>query len=356
MTVYIGMDVHKKFTVAVAVDERGRALSQDRIEHGKSIAQARWAQYFKKFPEPPHVSLEATGVSYPIYEAIEPFCSSVVMAHPLKTKLIAEQKVKTDTIDGRTLAHLHRTDFLPTAFIPPREVRQQRELLRHRMTLVQIQTSIKNRIHALLTRCGEFFEGSDLFGKGGREYLAQQAVPEPYRAELDRFLRLLDTIAAEIKQVTRQIHQGVEVTPEALRLTQIHGIGKYLAALIFWEIGDIHRFASPAKLVGYSGLGPRVHSTGGKTFYGSITKQGNRFLRWALVEAAQKYGRKQGPLGNFYRRLERKHGSKAARVATARKIMTVIWHMLKKGEDFDESKLARESRRALRISDEAAQG
>lgn len=355
MAIYIGMDVHKKFTVAVAMTENGELLGEQRIEHGASIARVPWGDYLKGFPERPHVALEATGFSYPIYEAIEPYCRSVVMSHPMKTKLIAEQKVKTDTIDGTTLAHLYRADFLPTSYIPSREIRDHRELLRHRIVLVQIQTSIKNRIHAVLARCGEFYEGTDLFGKAGRQYLAEMPLRDPYRQELDRFLQLLDGVASEIKQVTRTIHREVEICPAAMQLTTVYGIGNYLAALIYWEIGDINRFAKPSKLVGYAGLGPSVYSSGGKTFYGPITKQGNRFLRWALVEAAQKYGKRQGPVGDSFRRVWRKKGAKAARVATARKLLTIIWHMLKKGENFDESKIARDRQR-FKALDVVAQG
>jgi transposase len=291
------MDVHKKYTVAVAMGEDGKILEREKIVHGDSISGVDWESYFSRFPETPHVAMEATGISYAIYEAIERHCRSVVMAHPLKTKLIAEQKVKTDTIDGRTLAHLRRTDFLPTAHIPTRDVRDQRELLRHRASLLQIQTGLKNRIHALLTRCGEFYSAStDVFGKAGRAYLDRISLRNPYRQELDRFLRLLDVIAGEIRALSRTIEETVKDTPEVARLTTVPGIGKYLAALIYWEIGDINRFPSAAKLVSYCGLGPRVHSSGGRTVHGPITKEGNKFLRWALVEASQKAGTRAGPL------------------------------------------------------------
>jgi transposase len=338
--VYIGMDVHKKYTVAVAMTEQGQVLGKEKIEHGASIRQAAWKAYLGQFEGDVHVALEATDLSYPICEAIEPYSETVTMAHPLKTRLIAEQRVKTDVIDGRTLAHLLRTDFLPKAYIPPREIRDQRELLRSRVALVHAQTNIKNRLHGVLRRCGEFFEGTDLFGKGGREYLSQLALPEPYRSEIQQLLRILESIQGEIKEVSQSIQEDVAMVPEAMRLTQIPGIGSYLAALIYWEIGDIERFASPSKLVGYCGLGPRVYSSGGRTFHGPITRQGNRYLRWALVNAAQHYyhGRR-GPLGEFFHRVAKKHGTKAARVALARKLATIIWHVLRKKEAFNEARI-----------------
>lgn len=342
---YIGMDVHKRYTVAVAMDERGAVLRQDRIEHGTNIGQAGWADYFAVLGSRPQVALEATGVSYAVLQAIEPHCESVVMSNPVRTKLIAEQAVKTDKIDARVLADLLRTNYLPRVHVVAQSIRDQRELLRHRVSLVHLQTGMKNRIHGLLTRCGLLFEGTDLYGKAGREYLARVPLRPVFRDELDRDLRVLDTLATEIRELTRRIHREVEVCPEAVRLTTVPGVGKYLAALIYWEIGDIRRFLSSSRLVGYCGLGPRVHSSGGKTFHGPISKAGNKFLRWALVEAAQKYGSRPGPIGDFFRRVKLKKGSKSARVAVARKLATVIWHMLTKGEDFDESKIAEDRQR-----------
>lgn len=343
--VYIGMDVHKRYTVAVATDEQGTVIRRDRIEHGVDVANAPWADYFAAIGQKPRVALEATGVSYSVMEAIEPFCESVTVSNPVRTRLIAEQSVKTDKIDAKVLAQLLRTNFLPAVHVVERSIRDGRELLRHRISLVQLQTGMKNRIHGLLTRCGLLFEGTDLYGKAGREYLARVPLRPVYRDELDRYLRVLDSIAAEIKSLTKRIHHEVKVSPEAQRLSTVHGLGKYLAALVYWEIGDIKRFLSSSRLVGYCGLGPRVYSSGGKTFHGPISKAGNKFLRWALVEAAQKYGTRPGPIGDFYRRVKAKKGSKAARVAVARKLATIIWHMLTKGENFDETKIAADRRR-----------
>jgi len=342
---YIGMDVHKRYTVAVATNEEGKVVRRDRIEHGTDIARAAWADYFAALKQRPRVAIEATGVSYAVLEAIEPYCESVTVSNPVRTRLIAEQSVKTDKIDAKVLAQLLRTNFLPTVHVLPRDIRDQRGLLRHRVSLVHMQTSLKNRIHSLLTRCGLLFEGTDLYGVAGRDYLKRVGLRPSYRDELDRYLRLLDAVASEIKQMTRRVHAEVAVCPGALRLTTVPGIGKYLAALVYWEIGDARRFMSPSRLVGYCGLGPRVYSSGGKTFHGALSKQGNKFLRWALVEASQKYGKRPGPLGDFYRRVQFKKGSKCARVALARKLATIIWHMMTKEEEFDESRIRNDRQR-----------
>lgn len=300
---YIGMDVHKRYTVAVATNAEGKVLRRDRIEHGTDVAAAPWADYFAALKQRPRVALEATGVSYAVLEAIEPYCESVTVSNPVRTRSIAEQSVKTGKIDAKVLAQLLRTDFLPAVHVLPRAIRDQRGLLRHRISLVQMQTSLKNRIHSLLTRCGLSFEGTDLYGKAGREYLGRIELRAVHRDELERYLRLLDAVAGEIKALTRRIHEEVELCPDAMRLTTVPGLGKYMAALVYWEIGDVRRFMSPSRLVGYCGLGPRVYSSGGKTFHG------------------------------------------AARVAVARKLATILWHMMSKKEDFDETRIRNDRQR-----------
>jgi transposase len=347
------MDIHKKYTVAVAMDEQGKVLRRDRIAHGTQIADVPWEAYLKPFGRP-HVALEASSVSHAVIEAIEPHCESVTMAHPWKTALIAKERVKTDGIDGEALGHLLRTQFLPKAYILPQALRDQRELLRHRQTLVQMQTGVKNRMHAMLTRCGYRYEGTDLFAGKGRRYLETLNVREPYAGERDRYLRVLDTLGQEIRVLTRQIIRRVELTPAMKRLTTLPGIGKYRAALIYWEIADVHRFARADNLVAYAGLAPSVHSSGGRTYYGPIMRQGNTFLRWALVQAAQKYGKHPGPLGDFFRQVAHRKGAKKAKVACARKLAVIIWHMLYEGRDFDEHRLRNDRLRSRSVLDEAA--
>lgn len=334
--IYAGVDVHKKFSFITAMNEKGEIINRAKIMHGKQISQAPWEKFVQQFDKPLSFSIEATGFWAPVYDALEPLVKEIKLAHPLKTRAIAEARIKTDKIDSTTLAHLDRTNLLPTCYIPSQYIRDKRELLRYRASLVHLQTEIKNKIHSLLHRCGYLYEGSDIFGKSGREYLSSLPLRSTYQDELAGYLRILDFLKPEIKLVTKRIHRELEITPTARLIHTLHGIGVYLALLIAMEIGDIKRFRKPSKLVSYSGLNPSVHSSGGRTRYGSITKQGSKWLRWALILATQKYKKHKGVLGNFYRRIEYRHGSKAARVALARKLATIIWYMMSKNESFNE--------------------
>lgn len=334
--IYAGIDVHKKFSFITAMNEKGKIINQTKIMHGKQISQAPWNDFVKQFREPISLAIEATGMWAPVHDALEPLVEEIKLAHPLRTRAIAEARIKTDKIDSTILAHLLRTDLLPTCFIPSQDIRDGRELLRYRASLVSLQTEIKNKIHSLLHRCGYLYEGSDIFGTSGRIYLASLPLRDIYREEVNGYLRILDFLKSEIKAITKRVHNELEITPKAKLIQSIWGIGKYLALMIAMEIGDISRFRHPSKLVSYCGLAPSVYSSGGRTYYGSITKQGSKYLRWALILATQRYKNNKGVLGQFYRRIQSRHGSKAARVALARKLATIVWHMLSKNEVFNE--------------------
>lgn len=337
--IYAGFDVHKKFSQVAVMDEKGTIIDQARIVHANQIADSPWKQYLQKFSEPISASIEATQFWAPVYEAIEPFVQQTKLAHPLKTRIIGEARVKTDKISAELLAHLDRTNLLPCAYIPPQEIRDGRELLRYRASLVSLQTMVKNRIQSVLFKCGYLYEGTDVFGKKGLTWLKSLPLREVYQQEIQSYLRILTFLKQEIKRATKRIHKELAITPSAQLIQTLYGIGKYLALLITMEAGEISRFSHPSKLVSYAGLSPAVYSSGGKTHYGSITKQGSKWLRWALILATQKYKRHKGILGDFYRRIEQRHGSKAARVALARKLATIIWHMLSKNTPFDENVL-----------------
>ncbi len=340
--IYAGVDVHKKFSFVTVMNKKGNVVNRTKIMHGKEIKKAPWKHFVEQFKEPLSLAIEATGFWPPVYDALEPLVENIYLAHPLKTRAIAEARIKTDKIDSTTLAHLLRTDLLPTSYIPPQDIREGRELLRYRASLVSLQTQVKNKIHSLLHRCGYLYEGSDIFGKDARVWLQSLHLKPLYQDEINGYLRILDFLKQEIKLITQKIHKEVDVTPQAQLIHTLYGVGKYLALLIAMEIGNINRFSRPAKLVSYSGLTPSVHSSGGKTRYGSITKQGSKWLRWALILATQKYKNHQSVLGNFYRKIAQKHGSKAARIALARKLATIIWHMLSKNESFNEKKLIKD--------------
>jgi len=323
---YVGVDYHKHYSVTTMMDERGRIVGRQKIRNDPQSLLA----YAASLPEDSKIALEATNGWYYFYELLEEHCGQIVLAHPLKTRAIAEARIKTDSIDATTLAHLLRTDLLPTSYIAPREIRDTREVLRYRASLVSLQTSLKNRVHAILDKNGIRIAASNIFGKKAVAHLRELPVRACYRQEIDGYLRLMESLGLLLAEVDEKIRELVHLSPDATLLLTIPGIGYYSALLITSEIGDIHRFSSGKKLCSYAGLVPSVSSSGGKTRYGAITKQGSKWLRWILIELSHHFTTSSPRMKAFYGRVAYKHGKNTARVAVAREMLKIIHIMLTK--------------------------
>lgn len=284
MRQYIGIDLHKQTSYVTRMNERGKILEQLNLSNDPDTLRG----YLTRQRSDTRFAVEATGNWMYLYELIEDRCPDLVLAHPQKTKAIASARIKTDKIDSTILAHLLRTNLLPTAYIPPREVRDTREVLRYRAALVSLRTSIKNRMSAILSKTGVKTPTKKAFGVKSRRFLAEVTVRSCYRLELDGYLRLLEHLTEEILQVTQRIETQVKEDPQATLLCTMPGIGAYSALLILSEIGDISRFPDSRHLCSYAGLIPSVHASGGKTRLGRLTKQG-------LEVVALDTGRAVGP-------------------------------------------------------------
>jgi len=320
---YCGVDLHKKFSYITTMDKEGKYKEQ------KKVINDELPHYFDSLSEDTKVAVEATSNWYNFYELIEDKVSSVDLAHPLKTRAIAEAKVKTDKVDSTILAHLLRTDLLPTSYIPPKEVRDTRELLRYRASLVRLRTQIKNKIHAILLKNGISHPFSDLFGKGGLKFLKELPLREAYKVPLEGYIQALENLSFLIKEISKHIDTLANKDDNVKLLMTIPGIGAYSAMLIMSEIGDIARFHSKKHLSSYAGLVPSTRSSANKIRHGHITTGGSKWLRWILIEAAQKAYLYKGPLYSFYQRIRYKKGYQKAVVALARKISIIIYYILK---------------------------
>jgi transposase len=326
-TRWVGIDLHRRRSQIAIIDEHGELTLQKRIPTGREPIRELLGD-----PEGTHVALEATYGWEWLAELLEDAGFDVHLAHPLRTRAIAAARVKTDAVDARTLAHLLRTGLLPEAYIAPPELRDLRDLLRHRATLVHLRTSIKNRVHALLARQGILPEHADLFGKAGREYLATLALPDGPRRRLDSLLTLIGDFDREITQTTSEIDQRAKADERVKLLCQIRGIGPYTAMLIIAEIGEVTRFPTAKHLCQWAGLTPTIRSSDGKARLGHISRQGSTILRWALCEAAQHTPSGGGPLRAQYERIAKRRGNKIAKVAIARQILTLCYYGLRDGE------------------------
>lgn len=329
---YVGLDVHKRYCYATVLDGSGRVVSQGRflntIEELDHFLEAVDGQA--------QVVMEAFSLWEPLYDRIESKGFEVTLAHPLRTRAIAEARIKTDKIDSQTLAHLLRADLLPAAYVPDRPTRLLRTIVRHRAALVKLQTAMKNRIHALLTQAGIQHPFSDLFGRAGKQFLRGLELDQIRCLALHNYLEVLDVVQAKIKETSAFLTQWTRDRKDVALLESIPGVGTYGALLILGEIGDVNRFPAGKKLCAYAGLVPIVHQSGQTRRHGKITKQGSPWLRWILIQAAHQAVRVPNALQRFYTRLARKKGNKIAIVATARKLLLYIYQMLRWEVRFEE--------------------
>jgi len=328
---YTGVDYHRSFSYLTTMNEKGKIITQKKLPSNGEIVD-----FLKEFGEEMEVAIEATPSWYWLYDSLEDEGFKVKLSHPLKTKAIASAKVKTDKIDSATLAHLLRSNLLPLSYVPEKTIRLNRELLRYRASLVKVQTRVKNKIHTILAKNNVTHSYTDLFGKQGIAFLQSLTLTENYKIALEGYLTVLDAVRKEIRLASSKVKQLAEEDRDSLLLMTIPGMGYYSALLTKSEIGDIKRFRSAKQLCSYAGLVPSTHASGNTCFHGHITKQGSRWLRWILVEAAIHAVKRPGILRRFYFKIERKKGGQIAKVATARKLLEWIYHILRDGRTYQE--------------------
>ena len=270
-TRWVGIDLHRRRSHIAILDEQGELTTSRRIVNGRET----FLDSRRPAGRGTHVALEATYGWEWLAELLEEAGYDLHLAHPLRTRAIAAARVKTDAVDARTLAQLLRAGLLPEAYVAPRELRDLRDLLRHRATLTRMRSAVKNRVHAMLAKHGIPREHSDLFGKGGREFLAELELRDAPRRRLDSLMALIDDFDREIDHTTREIDARAKADERVDVLSQIRGVGRYTAMLIIAEVGDINRFPTARHLCAWAGLTPTVRSSDGKARLGHISRQGS---------------------------------------------------------------------------------
>lgn len=330
---FVGMDLHKNTSTFCVKDYEGRTVKRQKVDTDRN--QIR--EFFASLGQRVSVVLEPVSQWYTYADMIEDMGNDVHLAHPAKVKAIASARIKTDKIDAAVLADLLRSNLLPEAYLSPKEVRGWKELVRFRAGLLNLRTQVKNKIHAILHKHALQHDFSNLFGKGGRLWLANLTLKEPFKTSLAQYLSLNDFLTNQIDEAEAAVKEQVTNHPQATLLTSIPGISFVSGLTIMAEIGDIARFPSAKQLMGYAGLVPSTYSSGDITRHGKITKTGNKWLRYIMVEAAQHQQlckRKPG-FGSYYLKMKAKRGSGTAAVATARKLLAVVWRLLKDNRPFE---------------------
>lgn len=324
---FVGIDLHRNYFTYFASDAKGNEVAKGKLLNSTESVDSLISSFPKQAVI--KVVVEATRNWMWLTSLLTQEGCDVKLAHPFKTKAIASARIKTDSIDAKTLCHLLRANLIPESYIASADEQDNRELSRGRIALVHDQTLTKNRIHAILGKDNLNFSGSDLFGKAGRQWLDNQILSESKRKMVDIHLERLDSIRGSIKQVDSLIKQKGGSDPRVKLLNTIPGIGNTTSFLLVSEIGDIERFPNSKCFASYFGLVPRLSQSGGHAYYGRITKLGNPYVRWTLVQAAHRLARTDPEYKRFVDRLNYRGGKKKAIVALARKLSTIVYCVLK---------------------------
>jgi transposase len=333
---HVGLDLSRHRLDFHLLDEGGNTLQVGAVPPDAD-GLARLALRLRRDGQPIRAAIESmTGARF-VHDRLELAGWEVEIADARKVKGLAPLACKTDRIDAWVLAELSRRELVPAIWLPEPGLRAERERARFRLFLVRKRTALKSRIHQTLISFGYACPVSDLFGRSGRALLERLELPQPWRATLEASLRLIDELDREIDACERELralgadHRYVQL------LISCPGIGWVLAYTIASEIGDIARFPSPAKLVGYTGLCPRVYQSGDSDRRGPLSKQGPKYLRWALIEAtthASNHPAYRDRHARTRARLGRQRGPRVAQVDTARRLAHAIWHMLTHNQPF----------------------
>jgi transposase len=282
MEQFIGCDAHKKFSVFVAVNEKGHVSEAVRVQHDRQL----YRQFLAQLPARSPIAVEASGNYSWVVDEMENLGHRPHLANPLEAKRRMGLTNKTDKLDAKGLAILLRNGTLPEVWIPPAELRDQRELLRLRIFLVRLRTRVKNRIHGTLARHNIQVPGADLFGVAARREMEGRLLELPVhcRDAVKQELATLDFLEIQIDDAERRLKQIMLVNVEADLLKTLPCVGKVLSMVLMLEIGRVDRFPTAAHLAAYAGLVPRVRSSGGHTCMGQVCANVNRNLKWAFVE------------------------------------------------------------------------
>lgn len=325
---FLGIDLHKRAAQVAVRNDDGELIEETRVKNEdlEQIAE-RYAGG--------QALLEATTNYFYIYNMHSEYLDLKV-GHPPKLKAIAQSDKKTDQLDAKELSRLLWLGSVPESYVPTDEIREYRSLVRGRISLLQERTSFANKIHSLLLDNGITRQVEPLSQKG-RAFLEELSLPAPWDNLLTSYLSVIETLSEEIDRLDKRIEERAEGLKDTRLLMTIPGISHYTALAIYAELGDIDRFDRAKEVVRYVGLNPVVRESGDSRLEGGISKNGPGKVRWLLVQAVHTavHTVEDPYLSRFYNRLEQRKNSQIAAVATARKLLVSIFHMLDRGEVYD---------------------
>jgi transposase len=323
---YVGIDFHRRRSVIVRISNSGERLAVTRVanEVGEIAAVIADAG------DAPQVVIEATYGWYWVVDLLQELGATVHLANP-KALNWGDRRVKNDVIDATDLADMLRLGRLPEAWIAPPAIRELRELVRYRAKLVQLRSGLKAQVHAVMAKEGVLPGTIDMFGPAGNRQLDGLELTRNYAVRVESLRELIAVYDGHVVKLERDISAHLRRHRGYRAVQAIDGVGPTIAAIIVAEIGDVTRFATPERLCSWAGLTPKHRESDAKAHRREISKQGSRLLRWALIEAISRY-HGGAVLAGKYGEIAKRRGKNRARVAVARKVLTLAFYGLRDGE------------------------
>ena len=327
---FIGVDLHKKIITVCVMSEKLSVVARKTLYCNQPDQITEFFRQFRPFK----VVVEATASYQWFVELVEPLAEKVVLANPNKLRVIAESTKKTDRLDAQVLAEFLARDMIPQSYMPTPRQRQHRALVRHRQYIRSLMTAVQCKIRRILSDYNA--DRRDLFSaNSGLDYIKQVALNDADRfvigqlwADLQYYDKQLDELATELKAFAKKAPQREKEARAVLKT--MPGVGPVTTEVVLSELGDITRFRNAKTVCAYAGLAPIVRQSGGKKAKDlAISKAGSGLLRWVLVEASWSAVRHSPKWKRIYERISKRAGGKRAIVAVARKLLCVMYAMLK---------------------------
>jgi transposase len=323
---YVGIDFHRRRSVVVRLSDTGERLSVVRVNN----SPAELAAAVSAAGPCPEVVIEATYGWYWAVDVLQELGAVVHLANPNALNW-GDRRVKNDVADATDLADMLRLGRLPEAWIAPPGLRELRELVRYRAKLVQLRSGLKAQVHAVMAKQGVLPRVVDMFGPAGQVQLDEIGLDRGYRMRVESLRELIEVYDCEVARLEGEIHDHLRHHRGYRAVQAINGVGRTIAAILVVEIGDVSRFPTPRHLCSWAGLTPGRRESDRKGHDTGITKQGSKLLRWALIEGiSRSHG---GPhLAAEFHRIADRRGKNTARVAIARRVLTLAYYGLRDGE------------------------
>jgi transposase len=338
VSIFAGIDYHKKFSLVTIGDESGAVITQQRLPNDRIAIK----EFFADFPTAICAVESCRGYEW-FVDYLKDLGHEVRLVNAYKAKLIAQSKCKTDKIDSRALMQLLAKDFLPTCYQPSPAERRLRERLRWRAHLVRYATRMKVRIHSLLDKENAGLSAPQLFSTEGKKFLRNIQLSDSRKALLMEHLDMLDYFEKLVTTEDAWVKQTVKGSESAQLLTTIPGVGNLTALVILAELGDITRFKTAKQVVSYAGLVPAVHSSADTRYLGPITKEGSKMLRWMLIQAAWIAVRTSPQLRVSFMSVRNRNGKNPGVVSVARKLLKIAYRVLRDQKPFNAELVSKPS-------------